>query len=422
MIYLLVAYMWLFIHRPFEIWPWLGELRIERVFMLVTLACWAVNSQKTWNSNRINIAVLAFGAALLISNVLSPFTEPFDKTIQDWFKIVVFFVLLITTVKTERDLKIVAVAFLVISGLYMAHSFREFLSGRHVFRMGIARMVGVDSSLGDPNSFGASIVYSLPMMIPVWKLCRKRWQYLAVIGYGCLATGCVMLTGSRSSFIGLISVFAVLTLGSKYRWKALTGLAIAAPLVWSLTTEDLQNRYLTILDPSVGPENAQVSADSRWVYFQMAQGLFAEYPLTGVGPQGFPAASGTGQSSHSIYAQLVGEAGIVGISAFPLLLSAYYFNWRGIRRLAREGFADPDGFLPAISYAVVISVILLLILGFAGHNLLRFNWLWYGAFQAIAFCLMRQRAAQFGKTTVHGSESHWDEANAKGTWEPTLQS
>ena len=24
MIYLLIGYMWLFVHRPFEVWPWLG--------------------------------------------------------------------------------------------------------------------------------------------------------------------------------------------------------------------------------------------------------------------------------------------------------------------------------------------------------------------------------------------------------------
>ena len=32
--WLLIGYMFLFIDRPFEVWPWLGDLHIERLYML----------------------------------------------------------------------------------------------------------------------------------------------------------------------------------------------------------------------------------------------------------------------------------------------------------------------------------------------------------------------------------------------------
>jgi hypothetical protein len=41
--------------------------------------------------------------------------------------------------------------------------------------------------------------------------------------------------------------------------------------------------------------------------------------------------------------------------------------------------------------AVVVTVILLLILGMAAHNMFRYTWEWYGAFQAIALHCVRQR-------------------------------
>ena len=56
MIYLLIGYMWLFIHRPFEIWQWLAVLRIERVYMLVAHAYWAAQP-KAWTANRLNLVV-----------------------------------------------------------------------------------------------------------------------------------------------------------------------------------------------------------------------------------------------------------------------------------------------------------------------------------------------------------------------------
>ena len=40
--WLLIGYMFLFIDRPFEVWPWLGDLHVERIYMLFTLAIWAV--------------------------------------------------------------------------------------------------------------------------------------------------------------------------------------------------------------------------------------------------------------------------------------------------------------------------------------------------------------------------------------------
>jgi hypothetical protein len=61
MIYLLGGYMWLFIHRPFEVWPWLGKLHIERVYMLATILYWAIAGDKQWISNRLNAAFAEFG-------------------------------------------------------------------------------------------------------------------------------------------------------------------------------------------------------------------------------------------------------------------------------------------------------------------------------------------------------------------------
>ena len=56
MVWLLGGYMWLFIHRPFEFWTFLGDLRIERVYMIYLLAVWAVYPNKTWVPNRLHTA------------------------------------------------------------------------------------------------------------------------------------------------------------------------------------------------------------------------------------------------------------------------------------------------------------------------------------------------------------------------------
>ena len=56
MVWMLGGYMWLFVHRPFEVWPWLGDFQIERIYMLLMIAFWAVQPNKGWLSNRLHVA------------------------------------------------------------------------------------------------------------------------------------------------------------------------------------------------------------------------------------------------------------------------------------------------------------------------------------------------------------------------------
>ena len=58
MLWLLLGYMFLFIHRPFEIWPVLGEFRIERIYMLGTLLIVAGSPRKRFLPNRQHFAIL----------------------------------------------------------------------------------------------------------------------------------------------------------------------------------------------------------------------------------------------------------------------------------------------------------------------------------------------------------------------------
>ena len=120
---------------------------------------------------------------------------------ENWLKIAVFYVLVVSTVRNEEQMQFLVVAFLVVMALYVGHSYREFLCGRHRYAMGVARMVGVDAAMNDPNTFGATILYALPMVYPLWYEARKRWQKLLLIGFVLLACGCILLTGSRSAFV-----------------------------------------------------------------------------------------------------------------------------------------------------------------------------------------------------------------------------
>ena len=289
--YLLIGYMFLFVHRPFEIWPILGEIRLERVYMLVTLLVWALYPDKRWLNNPLHAAFAAFGMAVLLCWGMSPWMDEGQLVVENWFKIAVFYVLLVTTIHDERRLRLMVLAFLGVMALYLTHSFREYLGGRHTYRMGTVRMIGVDSSMGDPNTFGSSILYALPLVSIFWHKARG-WFKGALLAYVGLSILCLLLTGSRGSLLGLL-ILGLLTVWqtrSRFAWIALA--AVALPVGFMALPENLQNRFETIVNPEAGPQTAQDSGHGRIEGLVLGLKTWGDNPITGVGPGAWRPATG----------------------------------------------------------------------------------------------------------------------------------
>ncbi|MCI0456896.1 MAG: hypothetical protein L0Z62_07955, partial [Gemmataceae bacterium] len=225
--WLLGGYMWLYIHRPFEVWPVLGTVQIERMYMILTLLCWLGTTGKRWVANRLHGAFAAFALVLVLAWLASPYGDLGTKTVEDFFKVAVFYVLVITTIHDEKTLKRLIVIYLAVVGLYMTHSFWEFLQGRHVYRMGIRRMIGVDTTYNDPNTFSATLLYSLPLTLPFWTSAAGGRARLLLFGYTGLSVVCILLTGSRGSLIGLCCL-ALLVLWTARRRGRVTALLASA--------------------------------------------------------------------------------------------------------------------------------------------------------------------------------------------------
>src|SRR4029078_5360738 len=73
--WLLIGYMFLFIDRPFEVWPWLGDIHIERFYMLFSTIAWTVYPAKRGLSNPQHAAYAGFALAVVTCWVMSPFAE-----------------------------------------------------------------------------------------------------------------------------------------------------------------------------------------------------------------------------------------------------------------------------------------------------------------------------------------------------------
>ena len=381
--WLLIGYMFLFIHRPFEFYPTLGDMHVERIYIGIVFIAWLFQPKK-WLPNAQHIAYAGFAFGVGLCWAMSPFMEEGSQVVEDWFKILVFYVLFVTSINDVKKLRLMAIGFVVVMGVYMTHSFKEYLSGRYTYRMGIARMVGIDTSQGDPNSFGASIVFALPFAALVWKQWSSRFIKLCVILYVCLSSGCILLTGSRSSLLGLVLWGAIIICRSRRRWYGFALALIGCPILFLNLPDDLQTRFETIVNPEVGPANAKVSGEGRLEGLATGYELWMSMPATGCGPGAWRPTTHSKIESHNLYGQTMGEMGTIGVVGFGSILICYAVNLYRMKRYQRLHPEHWNDFVYDLAGAVGMGIFLMLFEGNFGHNLFRHNWLWYGGFLIIA--------------------------------------
>jgi O-antigen ligase len=403
MLRLLIGYMFLYIHRPFEVWPALGTIRLELLYMIVVAIAWA-GTKKRMVSNPLVGTYSAFVVATLFCILASPWCEHCLEVHEGFFKMLVFCIFVITAIHDEEKLKTLTVGFLIVFTIYMLHSLVEFGLGRHVYRMKVARMVGVDATHGDPNAFAASLLMALAFVPAAWKLPGRRLKWF-LGGFTALAGVCVALTGSRSGFVGVL-IWAAAVIG-RSRWRVPLAIAAIAgsPLAWAALPEQYRTRFETIIDPSVGPKNAQASVQGRLDGLRIGFELWQANPLTGIGPGAWRPATGRELESHNLYGQVVGEMGTLGALTFLSVLAAFAVNFWSIRKAYRENPHWGQDFLYEFNYAIALTIFLLLFEGNFGHNLFRYCWAWFGAFLVVArHCVEERRQREL--------TMNWDEPEA----------
>jgi hypothetical protein len=404
MIWLITGYMWLFLHRPFEIWPWMGTLRVERVSMIFILLAWLTVAEKQLTENKINMAVFLFVLSMTFATLMSPYTNIFDSaSYQNWMKYLVFYLLVMTSVKKEDDLKLLITAFVICFFIYMLHSYREYLCGRYNYVMGTKRLIGVDSTMNDPNAFGASIVISLPFLLPLVTLFKKKWHYIFMISFVLLSIRCIQLTGSRSAFLGFGFLLFSSALVSKHRLKLIPIIVLLSFVIWLTLTDNLRDRYRTIFDSSIN-ESANESAQGRLHGLYKGWENWESSPIWGVGPDCHGYATGEGFLSHCLYGQIPGELGTLGVIAIVFLIFCFFLNHLQIlqnsKYLRQKGFSKEGLFCSRLSTAIVYSILLLLLFGAGGHNGYRFHWVWFAAFQALAASCLDEKVNTIHKIEV----------------------
>ena len=403
--WLSLFYMALFIIRPWEkLFPWLGVFHFEKIYAIFMILAVFLSHGNRINFDSQTKSVILLFLSIFISAIFAINSSLAMPVVYKYLTLVIFFFVILAVIQTPYQMYFFCFFYIIVMTIYLGKAEWEyFIHGTGNYRMGVWRLVGIESTFGGPNSVAGSIVLSMPIVHFLWNSRKqftaswpKIWRnnYPRFLGFSfILALSALVLTNSRSGMSGFIVFISLLVLGKKGLGKKIGFFLLCVIFiftVWNLMPQESRNRFETIWDPSKGPASATSSAEGRIEGFKAGMVMFKRFPLTGVGvgnfvPHRVSHVDGVPLQAHNLVGQLLGETGLVGGAAFLIFVVLILKTCRRIRLI----FNEQDDILlqtfKEFSVACRNVILLLFYLGLFGHNLLRFNWLWISALTSLAF-------------------------------------
>lgn len=208
----------------------------------------------------------------------------------------------------------------------------------------------------DPNVLGGVLIMTTVLGVALLlspETLLPRWTLGGMVGITAL---CLMLTLSRSAFVGLAVGIGLLGL-LRYRKLLWLG-AIGVVLLMLLPQTQAYAQRLV-----EGFQGEDLAMQMRFGEYKDALTLIRRHPWVGVGFSGTPEID-TYLGVSSVYLLIAEEMGAIGLTAFLATMAAYMVGFLVRRRtLAR------DPLLQAIGYGVTTAIAGALVAGIADHYL-----------------------------------------------------
>lgn len=304
-------------------------------------------------------------------------------------------------VESPLSLKLFIATFLF-SIFYITLESVEGLIGGGLYwqNQGVMRLHGAVAQYGHPNSLGGVSMGVLPFTILLFPHVRKWFLRLGLIASGSTAMVCVVYSGSRTAYMGLMGLVFWLWLQSEKKGKFLVKLLIVGVIAVSL----LPDQYIERFESIGGKEKEGHSKETRKVILEDAIRIFLDNPL-GVGVASFPAVRtqrfGRSQDTHNLYLEVGTNLGVQGLVVFLGLVWIMMSTLHRVekefgrqrerlrrvvasKRFPRQAVKacrahDRDlAFLIAVSQSIGGFIFIRLVLGMFGMDLYEIYW-WFGA-------------------------------------------
>jgi probable O-glycosylation ligase (exosortase A-associated) len=261
--------------------------------------------------------MILFFVIMCLSRLFEGYEIFGNKVVGEFFRMCVFFFLVVNSVKTEKDINHVIWTITLASAFAVLYHYYYYRTGwRSIFA------VTVYGTL-NRNDFAAALVPMCPLSFFLFKINKHLSnRILFGISFVSFIAG-VILTDSRGGFLALIATLIIMALLDKDRVKVLAIMLVLGALMGLRISENYTNRIN-------GIQNYEEDASSmgRVATYKAAINMIKTHPLLGVGAGNFNDVFldyvpydmlkwvAPGKSIHNVILQVASENGILGLSVF----------------------------------------------------------------------------------------------------------
>lgn len=338
-----LVWSWLAFMNPQRLtWDFAYDVPFSMVVAIATLIGLVFTSERrrfVWS--REIVVLLALWLWFGVTTIVAVYPDAAMEKFMEFSKIMVMVFLVVPLFQDRRKLRILFVVIAASLGFYGVKG------GLFVLMTGGQWMV-----LGPPGSFFAAnteLALVLNMALPLFLyLAREEphlWKRRLLWASFLLTLLAVPFTYSRGGVLGLAVVLSILFLRARRRLVLIPVIAVGIFAFALFTPEQWVSRVQTIQE-----YDADESAQLRFMSWRVAMMIAEDRPVVGGGFRVFlnratydlylpeyPRAFG--HDAHSIYFNLLGEHGWVGLGLFVLLAGFALLTIFRIRRLAK---ANPE--------------------------------------------------------------------------------
>ena len=390
-----IPYMALAFMHPFAgylLWGWTGLVALNyylygfmqgwqyvQIFAIITLVALVLNRNKEsirFQGNSTSTWMVVFTAHALICAILA--YPGLERNWELWGNIAktVLFCLLMPLLAHSR-FRIHALVVMIVIGT----SFHGVLDGLKYHKSGGSHKAQVIAKFGDNNHLAMVLLMIVPLLYYLYLYSSRAWVRWGLLGTILLMVLAVVSTNSRGGLIGLFALAIWLVYRSRRRLVGMMLIAVAGLLVVQLAPDTWVDRMDTIQDakeddsfqgrlqawrvsaaiaqehPVFGGGLRAIQAPDVWIKFRDAPSLLGNIEL--------PPDAKIGRAAHSIWFEVLGDQGFLGLLIFSGLIVNTFLVARRVRQLARsngpsERWASDLGNLLTVSmvaYAVTGSAL-----------------------------------------------------------------
>jgi putative inorganic carbon (HCO3(-)) transporter len=396
-----------FLHLSARI-PALGAMRFDLLLGgAILISVFFTQIEDKWRTN-IETSRKLNGFLLYIFLSLPLVTWPGSVirfNLVDWIKTALFFVFVISVVRTEKQFKWIMAVFLgcqvfrILEPLYLhiTTGYWGDIAYSHVggTMTGLDRLSGAPFDVVNPNQLAWVVVTVIPFFFYLfWQggIAEKFISLIAIPPF----IYCLILTGSRSGLLSLAAAIAGVVYFSKRRVRNfLLAVVIALPLafyVFAHMSSDLQTRYESLVESDVAGSD---TASGRINATIKLLSSLSNNPLFGNGlgtsrETNWNVLGGSSQISHNLYIEILQETGIIGFTIFILFVASIIKSLREAKRILEQVGRDEQDWLYRIISATQVWVFMDLFYSLSCFGLRSWEWYFFGGVATLCLAFARE--------------------------------